>query len=141
MDNQTILNEKIGKILKEKRIENNYSLEGLQFLLKEKSGIDLDISNISRYESGRVKNMNPIYIKEICKIIGLNYLEMFKKLKFIDADCEVTLKNKYEDLILGSDSFFNNKNISLEDKKKLIDTLTEKFYMIKNNIKIKKEQK
>lgn len=132
MDNQKILNEKIGKALKEKRIENNYSLEGLQSLLKEKSEIDLDISNISRYESGRVKNMNPIYIKEICKIIGLNYFEIFKELKFIDEDCEVTLKNKYEDLILRGDSFFNNKNISLEDKKKLIDTLTEKFYMIKN---------
>lgn len=78
------LNKEIGKILREKRKENGYSLEDLSYILKKQYNVELDNSNISRYEAGSVKNMNPIYLKTLCKVNNIDYIEIFKKLGFID---------------------------------------------------------
>lgn len=144
MEKEKNLNKRIGQILREKRKENNYSLEDLQYLLKEKAGITLDISNISRYESGTVKNMNPIYIKSICKIIGLDYLKIYKELKFIDNEDDPRIsklnkreKGQYENLLEQNALFFNDESVSEEDKKKMVDALTEAFYAIKKSNKRK----
>lgn len=144
MDKENNLNEKIGKVLREKRKESNYSLEDLQYLLKEEAGITLDISSISRYESGTVKNMNPIYIKSICKIIGLDYLEIYKELKFIDnkddpriSELNKREKGQYKNLLEQNALFFNDESVSEEDKKKMVDALTEAFYAIKKSNKRK----
>ena len=77
-------NKMIGKMLKEKRKENGYSLEDISYILKNRYKVELDNSNISRYEAGTVKNMNPIYLKALCKANDIDYIKVFEELGFID---------------------------------------------------------
>lgn len=79
-------NKIIGKILKEKRKENGYSLEDISYILKNRYKVELDNSNISRYEAGTVKNMNPIYLKALCKANNIDYIKIFKELDFLDEN-------------------------------------------------------
>ena len=72
------------KSLREKRKENGYSLEDLSYILKNRYKVELDNSNISRYEGGTVKNMNPIYLKALCKANNIDYIKVFRELGFID---------------------------------------------------------
>lgn len=94
--------KKIGILLREARKNNKYSLEDVQLMLKTKLDLDLDVSNISRYESGNVKNMNAKYLRGLCKVNGIDYIEVFKKLGFVD-----------EDLILGKEK--SNVKILTDD--------------------------
>lgn len=134
-------NKLVGNIFKTKRIEEKYSLEDVQYLLKKECNIELDISNISRYEKGTVKNMNPKYIRGLCKIYKLDYIQIFKELEFLEAndlnnssqDIRVCNLDKlgrleYNDFMKEAALFFNNESIKDEDKKKLIDALTEIFF-------------
>lgn len=72
--------------LKEKRIAKEYSLEYVQVELRNRFDIDLDISNISRYENGKVKKMDAKVLKALCKIYDLDYIKLFKQLGFIDEE-------------------------------------------------------
>ena len=130
------MNKKIGLILKEKRKKNGYSLENINMILKDKYKISLDDSNISRYENGTVKNMNPKFLRALCEINKIDYIPLFKELEFLDKEVKderlLNLKNtekrEYNDLIEGATMFFNDVKISVEDKKKLVDSLTELFF-------------
>lgn len=96
-----IIRKKVGAKLKEARKDNKYSLEDVQLMLKSKLNIDLDISNISRYEAGTVKNMNAKFLRGICKIVGVDYLEIFKELGFVDETLKPNAK------VLIDESFIN----------------------------------
>lgn len=98
---EELIRKKIGTKLKDARKMNKYSLEDVQLMLKNKLNIDLDISNISRYEAGTVKNMNAKFLRGICKVNGIDYLEIFKELGFIDD----TLKSNAT--ILPSEDFIS----------------------------------
>ena len=101
------INKKIGLILKEKRKENGYSLENINMILKEKYKISLDDSNISRYENGTVKNMNPKFLRALCEINNIDYIPLFKELEFLNNETEDlrilnlknTEKNEYDHFI------------------------------------------
>lgn len=80
------LNEKIGNIIKEKRKKNNYSLDDVKVILKKDYDINLDASNISRYENGTVKNMNPKFLMALCKINDIDYIDIFKQIGYIDMN-------------------------------------------------------
>lgn len=84
MDEITI--KKIGAMIKEARKTNGYSLEDVQLMLKSKLNISLDLSNISRYEAGTVKNMNAKFLRGLCKVNGIDYINVFKQLGFVDND-------------------------------------------------------
>ncbi|GLI54524.1 putative phage associated-repressor [Propionigenium maris DSM 9537] len=73
--------------LKTKRKEKGYSLEAVQETLKADYDLIIDKSNISRYENGKVKTVDAKVIKALCKIYGLDYIEVFKELGFIDREC------------------------------------------------------
>lgn len=134
-------NKKVGQIFKDSRLKEKYSLEDIQYLLKKECNLDLDISNISRYEKGTVKNMNPKYIRGFCKVYKLDFMKIFKELEFIDENdlqnyendervCNLDNKERleYDDFMREAALFFNNDQIKDEDKKKLIDALTEIFF-------------
>lgn len=156
-------NKLIGKRIKEARKEKGYSLEDVGYILKDKYKIEIDNSNISRYEAGGVKNMNPVILKGLCKIVGLDYIEIFRELDFIDEignshlDNKIKnleeenkkLKEKYaqiDDRVLGLDKrsfnqyektmneaslFFQDENVSDEDKQKLMLAINEMFFRSK----------
>ena len=98
---EEIIRKKIGTKLKDARRMNKYSLEDVQIMLKNKLNIDLDISNISRYEAGTVKNMNAKLLRGICKVNGVDYLDIFKELGFVDENL------KSNATILTGEDFIN----------------------------------
>lgn len=140
-------NKEIGNLFKEARKKENYSLEDVQYLLKNECGIDLDISNISRYEKGTVKNMNPKYIRAFCKIYKLDFVKIFKELDFLDENdfenekvgkLTKREKNHYGDFMNEATMYFTDSKISEEDKKKVLDALTEVYFEAKQLNKRKK---
>ena len=78
--------KEVGKILKDKREEENYSLVDVQELLKKQYDIDMDASNIMRYEKGEVKSLNPKLLRGICKVLKLDYVSLFVELGFLDKN-------------------------------------------------------
>ncbi|MGL5427151.1 MAG: helix-turn-helix domain-containing protein [Cetobacterium sp.] len=139
--------KEIGNLFKEVRKRENYSLEDVQYLLKNECNIDLDISNISRYEKGIVKNMNPKYIRGFCKVYKLDFVKVFKELDFLD---ENDFKNNQHQLITKKEinhygsfmdqatMYFADSKISEDDKKKVLDALTEVYFEAKQMNKRKK---
>lgn len=76
----------VGKILEKTRKNKNYSLADVQTLLKKQYNIDIDTSNIMRYEKGTVKTLNPRILRAICKILNIDYIPLFVKLGFLDSN-------------------------------------------------------
>ena len=132
------MNKKIGNLIREKRKENNYSLEDIQLMLKKDFDIELDASNISRYESGTVKNMNPKFLRALCKVNNIDYIKIFQELGYLDNKIDPRIaklnkreKNQYENFMSDATLFFNDEKISEEDKQKLFDSLQEVFFRAK----------
>lgn len=130
-------NKKIGSLLKEKRKELGYSLEDVKILLKKDFDIDLDNSNISRYENGTVKNMNAAFLRALCKVNKIDYIPIFRELGYVDPEDDRILKmsskdkNQYDKTMSEAALFFNDENISEEDKQKLLLAMNEMFFMSK----------
>ena len=99
MDEITI--KKIGAMIKEARKTNGYSLEDVQLMLKSKLNISLDLSNISRYEAGTVKNMNAKFLRGLCKVNGIDYISVFKQLGFVDNDLIPNAKLLQEETLIN----------------------------------------
>lgn len=140
-------NKEIGNLFKLARKKENYSLEDVQYLLKNECAIELDVSNISRYEKGTVKNMNPKYIRALCKIYKIDFIKIFKELDFLDENDfkekkidELTKqeKNHYSNFMKEATLYFTDTKISEEDKKKVLDSLTEIYFEAKQMNKRKK---
>lgn len=72
--------------LKNARKLNGYSLDAVQTILKNVYNIEIDKSNISRYENKKVKNMDAKILKALCKIYKINYIDIFEKLDFLDKN-------------------------------------------------------
>lgn len=140
-------NKEVGNLFKSARKKENYSLEDVQYLLKNECNIELDVSNISRYEKGTVKNMNPKYIRALCKIYKIDFIKIFKELDFLDEndfkDKKIDAltkqeKNHYSNFMEEATLYFTDTKISEDDKKKVLDSLTEIYFEAKQMNKRKK---
>ena len=140
-------NIEVGNLFKSARKKENYSLEDVQYLLKKECNIELDVSNISRYEKGTVKNMNPKYIRALCKIYKIDFIKIFKELDFLDEndfkDKKIDAltkqeKNHYSNFMEEATLYFTDTKISEDDKKKVLDSLTEIYFEAKQMNKRKK---
>lgn len=140
-------NKEVGNLFKSARKKENYSLEDVQCLLKNECNIELDVSNISRYEKGTVKNMNPKCIRALCKIYKIDFIKIFKKLDFLDEndfkDKKIDAltkqeKKHYSNFMEEGTLYFTDTKISEEDKKKVLDSLTEIYSEVKQMNKRKK---
>ncbi|MGL5209003.1 helix-turn-helix domain-containing protein [Cetobacterium sp.] len=140
-------NKEVGNLFKLARKKENYSLEDVQYLLKNECNIELDVSNISRYEKGTVKNMNPKYIRALCKIYKIDFIKIFKELDFLDEndfkDKKIDVltkqeKNHYSNFMEEATLYFTDTKISEDDKKKVLDSLTEIYFEAKQMNKRKK---
>ncbi len=140
-------NKEIGNLLKERRKELGYSLEDIKILLKKDFDIDLDNSNISRYENGSVKNMNPTFLRALCKINNIDYIKIFKELGYVDPEDDRIYKMSYKDktqydiMMNEATLFFNDENISEEDKQRLLLAMNEMFFVSKQINKEKYSKK
>jgi len=70
----------LGKFLKNRRDELNYSTNHIEI----HTGIDK--ADLSRIENGKKKKINPIYLKELAKVLKLNQIELFNMVGFIDDE-------------------------------------------------------
>ena len=71
---------KLGKYLKNRREELNYSTNHIEIY----TGINK--ADLSRIENGKKKKINPIYLKELAKVLKLNQIELFNMVGFIDDE-------------------------------------------------------
>lgn len=76
----------LGKYLKNRREELNYSTNHIEI----HTGINK--ADLSRIENGKKKKINPIYLKELARVLKLDQIELFNKVGFIDD--EYLPKNK-----------------------------------------------
>ena len=70
----------LGEFLKKRREELNYSTNHIEIY----TGINK--ADLSRIENGKKKKINPIYLKELAKILKLNQIELFNKVGYIDDE-------------------------------------------------------
>lgn len=70
----------IGSVIKKRREELNYSTNYIEI----HTGINK--ADLSRIENGKKKKINPIYLKELSKVLKLNQIELFAMAGFIDLD-------------------------------------------------------
>lgn len=68
----------LGKYIKEKREKLGYSTNHIEI----HTGINK--ADLSRIENGKKKKINPLYLKELAKILKLNQIELFNLAGFID---------------------------------------------------------
>lgn len=77
-------NKEVFKLLKDKRKEKGYSLESVEEILKQNYNIEINSSNISRMENGKVKTVDAKVIGALCKIYNLDVFDIYKKLEYIN---------------------------------------------------------
>jgi len=77
----------LGKFLKNKREELGYTSN----YMENKTGIDK--ADLSRIENGKKKKINPLYLKELSKVLKINQIELFNLAGFID---DIYLQNNLD---------------------------------------------
>ncbi|UUV17354.1 LexA family transcriptional regulator [Fusobacteria bacterium ZRK30] len=77
-------NKEVFKLLKDKRKEKGYSLESVEEILKQNYNIEINSSNISRMENGKVKTVDAKIIGALCKIYNLDIFDIYKKLEYLN---------------------------------------------------------
>ena len=68
----------LGKFIKSKREELGYSTNYIE------TNTGINKADLSRIENGKKKKINPIYLKELSKILNINQIELFNLAGFID---------------------------------------------------------
>lgn len=74
-DNEAL---ELGNYLKERRESLGYSTNHIEI----HTGIDK--ADLSRIENGKKKKINPLYLRELARVLKLNQIELFNKVGFID---------------------------------------------------------
>ena len=64
--------KEIGKIIKNKRIENNMTLEELSSIT------DISISTLSSLENGKLTRTKSIFLYRICNVLNLDYNDILR---------------------------------------------------------------
>ena len=136
--------EKLRKIIKETRLQKNIARDKISELLKIR-GIKYDESSLSRYENGITESIKAEVLKGISDILGLDVIEMYKLAGLLNENEDIKFaklnkreRNQFNEIQKGADYFFNDKNVSDEDKKKLYDSLQELYFDAKMKNKRKK---
>ena len=136
--------EKLRKILKETRLQKNIARDKISELLKIR-GIKYAESSLSRYENGITESIKAEVLKGISEILGLDVIEMYKLAGLLNENEDIKFaklnkreRNQFNEIQKGADYFFNDKNVSDEDKKKLYDSLQELYFDAKMKNKRKK---
>ncbi|MCQ9626590.1 helix-turn-helix domain-containing protein [Cetobacterium somerae] len=132
--------KKLGEFFKERREKLGYSTNYIEI----HTGINK--ADLSRIENGKKKKINPIYLKQLSKILKLDQIEVLNKVGYIDNEYMpggALFEEKYNFKLQKNDIleleklqnditlYFKDKKIDLDSKKKLLEAMTEVFYEIK----------
>ncbi len=98
----------LGEFLKKRREELNYSTN----YIENYTGINK--ADLSRIENGKKKKINPIYLKELARILELNQIELFNKVGYIDD--EYLPNNKTLEIELINIPIYNTVEAGLDNK-------------------------
>ena len=96
----------LGKYLKKRREKLDYSTNYIEI----HTGIDK--ANLSRIENGKKKKINPLYLKELAKILKLNQIEVFDEIGYIDD--EYLFETKKKEISKFIENFMEKNNYKLE---------------------------
>ena len=136
--------EKLRKIIKETRLQKKIARDKISELLKIR-GIKYAESSLSRYENGITESIKAEVLKGISEILGLDVIEMYKLAGLLNENEDIRFaklnkreRDQFNEIRKGADYFFNDKNVSDEDKKKLYDSLQELYFDAKMKNKRKK---
>lgn len=135
---------KLGELLKNEREKRGWTLRQTENKLKSKN-IDYSHTSIKRLENGENEKIPIKVLSALSDFFSLNKIDVFNlagaSLNVEDEKIERLTKRERMQLneILNSANFYyNDKNVSEEDKKKLHDTLQEIFFDAKAKNKRKK---
>lgn len=135
---------KLGELLKNEREKRGWTLRQTENKLKSKN-IEYSHTSIKRLENGENEKIPIKVLSALSDFFSLNKIEVFNlagaSLNVEDEKIERLTKREKMQLneILNSANFYyNDKNVSEEDKKKLHDTLQEIFFDAKAKNKRKK---
>lgn len=115
----------LGEMLKLSRERKGYSLREVESKLNEK-GISYAHTNIKRIED---ESNTKVPIKVLATLAEIYNIDKINVLNLAGANIEE--KSEFDDVIAKSALFFNNENVSEEDKKKLLEVLSEMYYEAK----------
>ena len=127
--------KEFGNYLKKIREDLGMSTNKVELLT------NINKSELSRIENGKKKIINGFYIKELARIYKKDVLELFKKIGFIDEKVPQLSKRErvqYDTFMEGANLFFNDENVSEDDKDKLMASLNDLYFRVK---KLKKEKR
>lgn len=134
----------LGEILKENREKRGFSLRQVEYKLNSK-GIKYSHTNIKRLEDNEFDKVPIKVLSALTQLYNLDKIEIFNLAgaALDETDERVLNLNKREkiqldDVMSGANHFFNDKNVSEEDKKKLYDSLQELYFDAKARNKRKK---
>lgn len=109
--------EKLANIMKNKRIEYDYTLEQVRLKL-EFFGISAARSDIQRIEEGERKIPNPILLSGLCKIYGIDTASLFEEIGYIIKKNDYSSKENSDLYIAESALDFVNVQNNIERKVK-----------------------
>lgn len=125
--------------IKKLRTDNNLSMEELCEKLNKSYNLKITKSMVSRWENGQT-SPNNTYLAAYAKYfnIDLNYLagliDTPKPLEFVNPELEKLNKREtlqLKELFNQNVLFFNDENVSDEDKEKFFDALQDVFFEVK----------
>ncbi len=100
--------EWLGKLLKSEREKRKWSLGFVERKLKDKMNAKTSKPSIHRLEMGITEKINPILLKNLCKIYELDTEEIFRNLEYLD-DANIKKKKDFNgDENLVSIKIFKN---------------------------------
>ena len=135
----------LGELLKNQRERRNLTLRQVENKLKSKN-INYSHTSIKRLENGEHEKVPIKVLSALAEIFNLDKIELFNlagaSLDNTNDDRVFRLKKKekvqLDEVMSSADYFFNDKNVSDEDKKKLYDSLQELYFDAKMKNKRKK---
>ena len=135
----------LGELLKNQRERRNLTLRQVENKLKSKN-INYSHTSIKRLENGEHEKVPIKVLSALAEIFNLDKIELFNlagaSLDNTNDDRVFRLNKKekvqLDEVMSSADYFFNDKNVSDEDKKKLYDSLQELYFDAKMKNKKKK---
>ncbi|CAM3423241.1 RodZ family helix-turn-helix domain-containing protein [Pseudostreptobacillus hongkongensis] len=115
----------LGQTLKIARERKGYSLREVEAKLNER-GVSYAHTNIKRIEDDENTKAPIKVLATLSEVYGLDKINILNL-----AGANIEEKAEYDDVVKKSALFFNNENVSEEDKKKLLEVLSEMFYEAK----------
>ena len=96
--------EKLVMILKEARLEKEYSFRQVEMYLNHK-GVKYNFTSLKKLEDGKIRSISPRVLHTLAEIYGLNAVELFKMADFLDKNYEIERVHFIDYKMIGVSSF------------------------------------